>query len=132
MICQYSCVMKAKGYPSTGDEITFICLTGHFSCWRKSHCSSPIATKDFGGPVSPQFDPGFIGSFHHFSRKEVPDLQKINPFTIIRYFSQKIPSSIAILFPISWNPKQNKVDILAKPAFQEVTQCHRTQTLYKI
>ena len=28
-----------------GVEIRLFCLTGHFWCWRKSSCSSPIATK---------------------------------------------------------------------------------------
>ena len=33
--------------PSSGFEIRSLCLTGHFWCWRKSHCSSPISTKGF-------------------------------------------------------------------------------------
>ena len=81
----------------TGVEIRFFCLTDLF--WKKSHCSSSIAIKDFGGAVSPLVDPAFTGNFLHFSDKEVPGLQKINLFTLIKYFSQKIPSSIAILFP---------------------------------
>ena len=31
-----------------------------------------------------------------------------------------------------WNPKHNKVDIFAKPTFQEVSQCYRTHTHIKI
>ena len=55
-------------------------------CWQKSHCSSPIAVKDFRGAVNPLVDPAFAGNFLHFSDKEVPGLQKINLFTLIKYF----------------------------------------------
>ena len=49
--------------------------------------SPPVANKGFRGAVSPLFDPGFTGSFCHFSCKEVPDLQKINLFTRSQHFS---------------------------------------------
>ena len=77
------------------------CLTSHFWCWWKLHCSSPIATKGFPGTVCPLFDPGFSGSF--------PVLAFNTHFHtyLIQYFSQKIPSSIIILFSTIeylWNP----------------------------
>ena len=97
-----------------------VCLTGHFWCWWKSHCSSSIATKDFGGAVSPLFHSAFTASIPHFSYKAVP--QKINLFTLILYFSHIIPSSIAILLPTSlkskaeqhshfWNPGKRLLNI---------------------
>ena len=61
------------------------CLTGHFWCWQKSHCCSLIATKGFGGAASHLSDPAFAESFPHCSYKEVPDLQKINLFTLILF-----------------------------------------------
>ena len=63
----------------------FFCLTGHFWGWQKPHCCSLIATKGFSGAVSHLFDPAFAGSFPHFSYKEVPDLQKVNLFTLILF-----------------------------------------------
>ena len=101
---------------------------------RKSHCSSHIATKGFGGAVIPLFDPAFTGSFPLFSYKEVPDLQKINLFTFIwfnlllRKYRHLLPSCSQH----SWNPKQYKGYISAKLAFQELTRCHHIQTHYKI
>ena len=39
-------------------EIRLFCLTGHFWCWRKSNCSSPIATKGCNNSaVTPLFCP---------------------------------------------------------------------------
>ena len=46
----------------TGVEIRLFCLTGHFWCWCKSHCSSPIATKGCNdAAVIPLFSPAFTG-----------------------------------------------------------------------
>ena len=90
------------------------CLTSHFWCWWKLHCSSPIATKGFLGKVCPLFDPGFSGSF--------PVLAFNTHFHtyLIQYFSQKIPSSIIILFPTSeylWNPNIAWKGVLSLPPF---------------
>ena len=54
----------------TGFEIRVFCLTGHIWVWRKSHCSSPIATK------FPCFSQLSLETSTHFSYKEVPYLQK--------------------------------------------------------
>ena len=48
-------------------------LDWSFLVLMQSHCSSPIATKDFGSAVIPLFCLAFAGSFPHFSYKEVPD-----------------------------------------------------------
>ena len=117
-----------------GVKIKFICLIVNFWCRRKSHCSSPIATKCFVGAVSPLFDPTFTGRLSHFSYKEVPDLWKTNLFThvlfniILRKYYHLLPSC----YKHPWNLKQNKFYVFTKTTFQEVTQCHCTQTLYKI
>ena len=110
-------------------------ITSHFWCWGKLHYISPIAAKGFGGAVSPLFDPAFTGSFPHFSYNKVPDLQqKINLFSLILFniFMRKSHHPLLYCSQHPWNPKQNKVHIFAKSVFQEVTQCHCTQTLYKI
>ena len=99
---------------NAGVKIRFICLTGQFWRWWKSHCSSSIATKDFGGAVSPLFHSAFTASIPHFSYKAMP--QKINLFTLIQYFSQIIPSSIAILFPTSFKSKAEQHLHFRKPA----------------
>ena len=86
-----------------------------------------------GGEVSFLFDVAFTGSFPHFSYKEVPDLQKNNfliPILII--FLIKYLGPLPFCLQHSWNPEQNKVSIFAKSVNQEVTRCHRLQTLYKI
>ena len=70
---------------------------------------------------SPIWSSSFIAGFHHSSCKERPDLQKINLFTLIQYFSQKIRSSTVILFPAPLKSKARcKVHNFAKPAFQEL------------
>ena len=51
----------------------------------QSSRSSPIATKGFGGAVRPLFCPAFSGSVPNFSYKKVPDLKKINLFTLILF-----------------------------------------------
>ena len=40
----------------------------------QSHCSSTIASKDFGGTVNPLFCPACAGCFPHFIYKEVSHL----------------------------------------------------------
>ena len=81
---------------------------------------------------SPIWSSSFIASFHHFSYKERPDLQKINLFTLIQYFSQKIPSSTVILFPAPLKSKAVQGSQFRKTNIPRVTQCHRTQTLHEI
>ena len=83
IISQYCKNLMDVLAPSSGFEIRSLCLTGHFWCWRKSHCSSPVPTKGFGGAVNLLFDPAFTGNFPYFSYKVVPDLQKINLFKLI-------------------------------------------------
>ena len=92
------------------------CLTSHLWCWRKSHCSSPFATKDFGGAVSPLFDPAFARSFPYFSFKDVADLQKSTLFTLILFnsFHRKCRHLFPSCSQHPWNPKQNKIYIFAK------------------
>ena len=115
-------------------EIRLFYLTGHFWCWYKSHCSWPIATKGFGGVVISLFCPVFAGSFSHFSYKEVPNLQEINLSALILFniFLRKYRRPLSSCSQHSWNRKQNKVGVFAKPTLQDVTQCYRTQTHYKI
>ena len=134
IISQYCKNLMDVLAPSSGFEIRSLCLTGHFWCWRKSHCSSPIPTKGFGGAVNLLFDPAFTGNFPYFSYKVVPDLQKINLFKLIliNIFLRKYIHSLPFCLQHSWNPKKNKVYIFAKPAFQEATQCHHLVTLYEI
>ena len=74
----------------------------------------------------------FTANFHHFSYKEVPDLQEINLFTLIQYFSQKITSSTVILFPGPLISKAVQGSQFRKVSIPRITQCHRTQTLYEI
>ena len=93
-------------FTCAGVEIRLICVTGHVWCWWKSHCSSPVATKGFGGTVSPQFDPAFIGSSHHFSHKEVPDLQK--PFHTYLIFFSKNWVIYCHLFPNTLKSKEEE------------------------
>ena len=81
---------------------------------------------------SPIWSSSFIVSFNHFSCKERPDLQKINLFTLIPYFSQKIPSSTVILFPAPLKSKAVQGSQFRKASIPRVTQCHRTQTLHEI
>ena len=56
-----------------------------FFVLTQSHCSSPITTKSCAGAVRPLFCTSFIRSFPHFSYKEVPNLQKINLFTLVLF-----------------------------------------------
>ena len=69
-------------YPDSDKTYQYKCIRGRnnlflldwpFLVLMQSHCSSPIATKDFGNAVIPLFCPAFAGSFPHFSYKEVPD-----------------------------------------------------------
>ena len=94
-------------FTNAGIEIYIFCLTFYFWCWRKSHCRSPIATKGLCSAVSLLFCPTFAWSFSHFYYKEVPDLQKNQPFLtyFIQYFSLKIPSCIVIMFPTTLKSK---------------------------
>ena len=81
---------------------------------------------------SPIWSSNFTASFHHFSYKERPDLQKINLFTLLQYFSQKIPSSTVTLFPAPLKSKAVQGSQFRKASIPRVTQCHRTQTLHEI
>ena len=51
-------------------------------------------------------------------------------YLFIQYFSQKRQLRIAILCPTPLKSKAERGNILAKPSFEEVTQCHRTQMLH--
>ena len=97
--------------------ISFFSLTGHFWCWWKPKCSSPIATKGFGGAVSPLFDPAFNGSVPHFSYKEMLDLQENNLFTLALFniFFSKKPTSIFILLLTPLKPKAEEGIHFRKP-----------------
>ena len=81
---------------------------------------------------SPIWSSSFIASFHHFSYKERPDLQKTNLFTLIQYFSQKIPWSTVFFFPAPLKSKAVQGSQFCKANIPRVTQCHRTQTLHEI
>ena len=87
-------------YFVVGIEIRFFCLLGHFWSCHKSHCSSPITTKGFGGAVSFLFCSAFAKSSLHFRCKEVFDLQKYSTFLnySIEYFSLKILPCFVIFF----------------------------------
>ena len=69
--------------------------------------------------------------FPHFGFKEVLDLHKINFFILILFsvFLRKYCHPLPSCSQHHINQKQNKVYIFAKPTFQEVTQCHHTNTL---
>ena len=54
-------------------------MTSHFWVWRKSHCSSSIATE------LPCFSQLLLEALTHFSYKEVNDLQKIKLFMHLFY-----------------------------------------------
>ena len=100
----------------TGVEVRLFCLTGHFKCWRKSNCSSPIATKGCNnGAVTPLF---------------CPALQKINLSTLIWFnsFLKKYRHALSSCSQHPWHPKQNKDDNFARSKFQDITQCYSTQT----
>ena len=56
-----------------------------FSVLTQISCSSPIAIKDFGGAVGPPFCLAFSWSIPHFRYKELPDLQKKQPFFSISF-----------------------------------------------
>ena len=129
----FQVLKKRKRYSKKGRNKVFFNLTGHFWCSRKSRCSSPVASNGFGCAVNPLFYPAFTGNFPHFSYKEVPNLQKINLFTFILFyiFLRKYRHVLPSCSQHPWNPKQNKAYIFTKQTFQKVTQCHRTQTLYK-
>ena len=77
---------------------------------------------------SPVWSSSFSASFHHFSYKERPDLQKINLFTLIQYFSQKIRSSTVILFSAPLKSKAVQGSQFCKASIPSVTQCHHTNT----
>ena len=62
-------------------ELGFFLLDRSFLVLTQSHCSSPIATKDFGGAVSPLFCPVFAGSFHHL----ISPIKKICLLTLILF-----------------------------------------------
>ena len=51
-------------------------------------------------------------------------------YLFIQYFSQKRQLRIAILCPTPLKSKAERGNILAKPSFEEVTRCHRTQRLH--
>ena len=105
-----------------------------FLLLTKSHCSSPIATESFGSAVNPLFDPAFT-HFPHFSFKEVPELKKINLFTLILFniFLSENTIIHCYLIPNTLEiQSRTRFTFFIKPTFQEVTQCHCTKTLYKI
>ena len=77
---------------------------------------------------SPIWSSNFTASFHHFSYKERPDLQKINLFTLLQYFSQKIPSSTVTLFPAPLKSKAVQGSQFRKANIARVTECHCTNT----
>ena len=93
-----------------GHNKAFFCLIGHFWCWQKTYCRSLIVTKGCGGIVSPLFTPTFTGSFQYFSYKDIPDLQKINLFTLILFniFLRKFHHPLPSCPHHPWNPQQNK------------------------
>ena len=116
-----------------GVEIRFICSTGHFLVLMKITLQFNCCNLGFPWcSKSPIWSSSFIASFHHFSYKERPDLQKINLFTLIQYFSQKIPSSTVILFPAPLKSKAVQGSQFRKASILRVTQCHHTQTLHEI
>ena len=88
-------------------EQSFLVLT-------QLHCSWPIATKGFGRAVSPLFCPAFAGSFPYLSNKEVPDLCKINLFTLILFniFLWKYCHVLLSCSQHPWNQSKTRSTIL--------------------
>ena len=72
----------------------------------------------------------FAGSFPHFSQKSPWFVE--NQFTLILFdiFLWKF-KHLPSCSQHSLNLKQNKVDLIAKPTFQEAIQCHHTQKLLR-
>ena len=113
--------------------IRFFCLASRFLCWRNHIAVHLLQLR----VVPVQYVPCFV----HLSLEAFP-ISAIRKCLICRkstfshlfysIFSFEIPSCIAFLLPAPLKSNEIKVDIIAKPTFQEVTQCHRTQTLYKI
>ena len=113
-------------------EISFFCLNSHFWCWQKSHCSSPLVIKDFGGAVSPLVDPDFTGNFPISAIKKWLVCRKPTFSRLLNIFLTKYHHPLPSSFQHPWNPKQNKAYIFPKPTFQKITHCHQIQTLWKI
>ena len=119
--------------PNTGVEISFFCLTGHFCCWCNQIAVRLLQLR----VLLVQYVPCFV----HLSLEAFP-ISAIRKCLIcrkstfshlfIQFFLWKYCHTLPFCSQLPWNPNYIKVDIMAKPTFQEVTQFHRTQTLYKI
>ena len=77
-------LLEVIGFYSRGWNVFFL-FDWSFLVLTKITLLFTYCNKGFGGAVSHLFDPAFAGSFPHFSYKEVPDLQKINLFTLILF-----------------------------------------------
>ena len=109
------------------------CLTGDFCCWRNQIAVHLLQVR----ALLVQYVPCFV----HLSLEAFP-ISAIRKCLIcrkstfshlfIQFFLWKNRHALPSCSQHPWNPNEIKVDIIAKPTFQEVTQCHRTQTLYKI
>ena len=115
---------------SPGVKISFFCLTGHFCCWRNQIAVHLLQLK----VLLVQYNPCFV----HLSLEDFP-ISAIRKGLICRkstfshmFYSTFFFENTVMYYLLAPNTLEIQTDIIAKPTFQEVTQCHYTWTLYKI